>query len=249
MKKLFYLIYLLSWAYSGFAQDAFEKGNEQYRNGQFAEAAASYEAILREDLESAELYFNLGNAYYKLDSVALSIYNYEKALRLDPGNKDAKINLVLANTKVIGDITEVPEGGLSKFLAGLTGMYHYDTWAWIAIGASVASLLLFCGFYFGNTNVMKRAFFAAMGASLLLVIVAIAAAFYAKGKAETARPAIVFANMAVVRAEPSATAQDGLIVHEGTKVYVDEEKGSWKKITLADDTAGWIESNAIRELR
>lgn len=247
MKKLAYI--LLFFTQILFAQSAFQKGNEAYKKGNYEEAIQSYESILKERKESAEVYFNLGNAYYKLHKVAPAIYNYEKALLLNPNDKDVKVNLEFAQKMVIDDIKEVPKAGFSRILYGWASAYHYDAWAWIAVGCSFSFLLFFIGYYFAGTTLFKRIFFVAMFVGLLLAVVSIISAVFIRAEGGRQRPAIIFSEVASVKGEPSEHAPDAFILHEGTKVYVIEAMNSWSKIHLADDSEGWIESRDIKELK
>lgn len=248
MRKFLYILFALFMAHAN-AQGPFKKANEDYRNGRFEAAAQGYEAILKGKKESAEVYFNLGNTYYKLGRVAPAIYNYEKGLLLNPNDKDIAINLSYAQKMAIDDIKATPKVGFSKMLYNFTGAYHYDTWAWIAVAFSFTFLLLFLGYYFSATALLKRIFFAGMCLALVVIAISVLSAIFVKNVGESERPAIVFAEVVSVKSEPAANAEDAFILHEGTKVMVEEAVDSWKKITLADDTQGWIESSAIKELK
>ena len=121
------------------AQDAsqilFEKANENYRQEKFELAASQYESILEtQKVASAELYYNLGNTYYKLGKVAPAIYNLEKALLLNPDDEAILTNLHFAQKMAIDDIKVVPEVGFSKLVYNFTSMLSYDAWAWTSVG-------------------------------------------------------------------------------------------------------------------
>ena len=247
MKKLAFILFFFTQLLA--AQSAFDRGNELYRKGQYQEAVQSDESIMKQGKESAEVYFNLGNAYYKLNEVAPAIYNYEKALLLKPNDRDIQTNLGYAQNMVIDDIQAVPKVGFSKLFYGLVGTYHYDTWAWIAIGFAFGVLLFFTGYYFAGTTLLKRLFFVAMFISLFVVGVSIMSAVFVKSQSSKMRPAIVFNEVVSVKSEPLNNAPDAFILHEGTKVNVTEELDNWKKIELADENVGWIQSSAIKELK
>lgn len=249
MKKLLYIVSLLFFAQATFAQNAFDKANELYRKQKYAEAAQEYESILKGKKESAEVYFNLGNAYYKMGKIAPSIYNFEKALLLKPNDKDATINLGYARKMAIDDIKEVPKVGFSKMLYNLTGTYHYNIWAWIAVGFAFGFLAMFIGYYFAGTTTLKRIFFVAMFATLLVIVISVLSAIFVKSVDANKHPAIVFAEVIAVKSEPSQNSEDAFVLHEGTKVNVLETVDNWKKIELADDSIGWIESSAIKEVK
>jgi tetratricopeptide (TPR) repeat protein len=247
MKNIFYILLFVSQVF--FAQTGFEKGNDLYKDGKYELAAKAYESVLATNKESAELYFNLGNCYYKLQKTAPSIYNYEKALVLDPNNKEALNNIKFAQKRTIDEIKVIPKVGFGKLLRDFTGIYPFETWACISIGFAVLFLLFFIGYYFSQTGVIKRLFFLGMFIVLLFVLMSVAAAFFEKSHFDNERPAIVFAESAEVRSEPQNASGTVFVLHEGTKVYVEETLESWKKIQLTDGTEGWIESKAIKEVK
>lgn len=247
MKKIIFIFLLISQTF--FAQNGFEEGNELYKNGKYDLAAKAYESVLASNKESAELYFNLGNCYYKLQQTAPSIYNYEKALVLDPNNKEALNNIKFAQKRTIDEIKVIPKVGFGKLLRDFTGIYPFDTWAWISISFAVLFLLFFIGYYFSQRGLIKRLFFVGMFIVLLFVLMSVAAAFFEKSHFDNERPAIVFAESADVRSEPQNASSSIFVLHAGTKVYVEETLDSWKKIQLTDGTEGWIESKAIKEVK
>ncbi|RZJ72405.1 tetratricopeptide repeat protein [Flavobacterium sp.] len=247
MKKLIFIFILISQTI--FGQAGFEKGNELYRKGDFQGAADAYEAVVTSKRASAELYFNLGNAYYKLNRVAPSIYNYEKALLLNPTDSEIATNLKFAQKLQIDDVKETPKVGFRKMIEDFTSQLHYDAWAKFAVGGAFAVLLFFVGYYFSGTTLVKRIFFVSMFLALFFIVLSVFAAIFEKSTYEAERPAIVFSAVAFVKSEPQKTAQDAFTLHEGTKVYVLETLDNWKKVALLDGNVGWIETSAIRELK
>ncbi|MFV8356686.1 tetratricopeptide repeat protein [Flavobacterium sp. XS1P32] len=247
MKNILYILLLSTQIF--FAQNGFEKGNAYYQKGNYKEAVAAYETVLKQNKHSSELYFNLGNAYYKLNKVAPSIYNYEKALVLNPNNKDAINNLKFAQKRTIDEIKVIPKVGFAKLVRDFTGVYHYNTWAWISVGLTVGFLLFFIGYYFSQVTVSKRIFFFGMFVFFILIFISMLAAFFEKSYFDNERPAIIFAEKSDVKSEPRNGDKPIFVLHEGTKVFVFETIGRWKKIQLTDGTEGWIDSSAIREVK
>jgi tetratricopeptide (TPR) repeat protein len=247
MKKLL-LIFLLTTQFF-FAQSSFEIGNSMYQKGKYEQAIAEYESILASKKQSAELYFNLGNCYYKLNKVAQSIYNYEKALVLNPDDKEISNNLKFAQKLQIDEIKVIPQVGFSKMVHDFTAVFHYNTWAWISVGFSILFLLCFSGYYFSRYTFSKRVFFFGMFIILFLMLLAVSSAITEKNHYERERPAIVFAEMVLVKSEPQNASNTVFTLHEGTKVFVLETVENWKKIQLTDGTEGWIEKTAIKEVK
>ena len=247
MKKIFYIIILIFQV--SLAQNAFEQGNQYYQKENFQAAISSYESIINSGKESADVYFNLGNCYYKLHKVGPAIYNYEKALLLNPNDQEIKTNLDFARKMAIDDIKIIPKVGFHKLIQDFTSTYYYDTWAWIAVALALVFFLFFLGYYFSGTTLKKRIFFTGMFVILLGITLSVSAGIFERNRLENEKPAIVFAETAPVKNEPKTTSPDAFILHEGTKVYILESIANWKKIELTDETTGWIESSAIKEIK
>lgn len=247
MKRLLYILILISQI--SLAQTAFETGNQFYQKENYQAAINSYESILNSGKHSAEVYFNLGNCYYKLNKVAPAIYNFEKALLLNPNDKDIQTNLDFARKTTIDDIKVVPKVGFQKLIQDVTSKYHYDTWAWITVTLAFVFLFFFVGYYFSQTTLLKRVFFIGMFLFLLAIVVSVSSAIYEKNHYENEKPAIVFAEITTVKSEPKNSSPDAFVLHEGAKVYVLESIANWKKIELTDETIGWIQADAIKELK
>lgn len=248
MKNILYVVFLLT-SQIFFAQTGFETGNDLYQKGKYQEALNAYESVVNNHKQSAELFYNLGNCYYKLNKVAPAIYNYEKALVLKPNDGDVLNNLKFAQKRTIDEIKVIPKVGFGKLLRDFTGIYHYNTWGWISIGFSVLFLLSFIGYYFSQITVSKRIFFFSMFVFVIMLMISVASAIFEKSHFENEKPAIVFVEMTDVRSEPQKMASTVVVLHEGTKVYVKEAVVGWKKVQLTDGTEGWIESKSIKEVK
>jgi tetratricopeptide (TPR) repeat protein len=246
MKK-FIVILILIFQFSN-AQTAFEKGNQFYQKENYTEAINSYESVLASGEHSTDLYFNIGNCYYKLHKVAPAVYNYEKALQLNPNDDEIKTNLDFARKMTIDDIKLVPKVGFSKLIEDFTSSYHYDTWAWIAVVLAFLLLVFFAGYYLSGTAFKKRIFFSGMFFIFLGIVLSVSSGIYEKNRIASEKPAIIYAETASVKGEPKATSPETIMLHEGTKVYVLESIANWKKIQLTDETTGWISEDAIKEL-
>lgn len=247
MKKIIFILLLTTQFF--FAQSGFDRGNYLYQKGRYQEAIKEYESVLASQQHSAELYFNLGNCYYKLNKVAPTVYNYEKALVLNPDDAEIINNLKFAHKMQIDEIKDVPTVGFSKMVHDFTSIFQYDTWAWISVGLSTLFLLFFVGYYFSQISLSKRMFFFGMFVLLFLLLMSVSAAISEKNDSENEKPAIVFAEMTLVKSEPQKASNTVITLHEGTKVFVLETLDNWEKIQLTDGTEGWIEKTAIKEVK
>ena len=247
MKKILFILLFVSQIF--WAQTAFDKGNKYYEKENYQAAISSFESVLNSGKQSAELYFNLANCYYKLHKVAPAVYNYEKALLLSPNDSEIKTNLEFARKMAIDDIKVIPKVGFNKLFSDFTSKHHYDTWAWIAVGFAFLFLLFFVGYYFSQKTVFKRIFFVGMFLWLVGIVLSSASGFYEKSRNANERPAIVFAETTPLKSEPKAGGQDATVLHEGTKVFIIESIANWKKVELTDETTGWIEDTSIKEIK
>ncbi|WP_130734918.1 tetratricopeptide repeat protein [Flavobacterium sp. J27] len=253
IKKVIYIVFLIVTNLL-FAQKTtttlFDAANDLYRKEKYTEAIEKYETILNQKkVESAELYYNLGNCYYKLGKVAPAIYNFEKALLLNPKDEAIKTNLTFAQKMAIDDIKVIPKVGFSNFLYETISVCSVTAWSWLAITFSLVFLLFFIGYYFSATTVIKRIFFVGMFFLLSFMFSSLLFAYILNRQNKTIRPAIVFEELVNVKTEPKTTAENAFMLHEGTKVFVKETLDNWKRIELTDKSEGWIKKEAIQELK
>ena len=250
MKLILYIITIFI-ATTSIAQNQglFEQGNTLYNEGKFNEAIIKYEAILDAEKHSAELYFNLGNAHYKLNNIAPSIYYFEKALLLKPNDKEILQNIAFARNMTVDAIDVVPDVGLSKLFKNLTNILSFDAWA----NVSVVSLFLFvimCLFYyFSYQTGKKRLAFIGSVSFLILTCITLFFAFNRFNIYKNHKPAIVFYQEALVKTEPNLRSEEAFRLHEGAKVQILDTVKNWKKIKLTDGKTGWISSDAIKALK
>jgi tetratricopeptide (TPR) repeat protein len=226
----------------------FEKANKAYNDGNYPEAIKRYEDILKNGEESAELYFNLANAHYKLNHIAPSIYNYEKALLLDPTDQIIKNNLEFANNMVIDDITVLPKSGLSNFFNNAISIFGTNGWAWIAILGLSIFTILFLLYYFSIASKWKRTFFTSAITALIISFISLVFAFHLNNVAQNNNFAIIFAEEVPVRNEPNLRGNELFLLHEGTKVQVLNTFQDWIHLELANGYTGWMLGSEAKKL-
>ncbi len=249
MKKLL-LIGIFLIGISGFSQNEqlFEEANTAYQQGNYKKAVNDYQEIIDNGEYSAELYYNLANAHYKLNHVAPSIYYYEKALQLKPGDNDIRNNIEFARNMAIDDIQEVEQTGMSDRVNSVIATFTYHHWAWIAIGFSVLFVILFLFYYFSRRPVAKRILFGGAAFALLLCLISVFFAFQQRSYIQNNEFAIIFSEEAEVRNEPNLRGEANFELHEGTKAKVLEDYQQWSRIELANGAQGWVKSENIRKL-
>ena len=248
MKSVIYIV-IFFLGYFGNGQSNFNQGNTFYNEGKYQEAIATYEAILDTGKHSAELYFNLANAYYKTNQIAPSVYYYEKALQLKPNDPDIKNNLSFAQNMTIDAIDVIPEVGINRFIKSVTNVLSFDNWAKLSVLLVVLFVSLFLGYYFSLTTYKKRLLFLSSFTTLFLALVALTFAFQKYNYDQRNKPAIVFASQAEIKTEPNLRSENAFNLHEGTKVQILENyDGNWVRIEIADGKTGWIASEDIKAL-
>jgi len=250
MRKTVLLFCLLSLSF-GFAQNEklFDEATELYNNGEYSAAIENYKEILNNGEHSASLYFNLGNSYYKLNSIGPCIYYYEKALLLNPNNEEIKNNLRFAQNMRLDAIEEVPTTEISKIYKSALGLFSYDGWAYLAIALVFLCVLAYMAYYFLRPANQKRAAFISSMLSLALCVVCILMAYLNFEQYKNNEPAIVFAKEVNVNSEPNINSNTVFTIHEGTKVNVLDELDDWKRIRIADGQTGWLLGRDIKSLK
>ena len=250
MKKTIYILtFLVSSLSIAQNSELFSTGNSLYNNGNYQEAIQSYEQILDNGVHSSELYFNLANAYYKLNRIAPSIYFYEKAQQLSPKDKEIKKNLSFAKNMTIDDIETVPEMGLSKITKNVINTFSFDVWAKFSVALVMLFVILALGYYFSYSTTKKRLAFLGSCTALLMTFVMVFFAFQKYKYVQNDNPAIVFAQESQIKTEPNLRSETAFELHEGTKVQVLESYNkNWTKVKLADGKTGWISSQDIKIL-
>ncbi len=249
MKKLIFLLALL-FSFPGTAQNSqlFEAGNKAYSAGNYEEAIDQYEEILSNGETSAGLHYNLGNSYYKLDRIAPSIYHYEKALQLNPGDEDIRNNLEFAKNMAIDAIGEEENTGFKGIFDTSTAAFSASGWGWIAIFCMVGFVVFFLVYYFSRKTMVKRLLF--IGAMFFLVI-SISSAVVAATKQNFQQErdyAIIFSEEVEIKTEPSPRAEEAFLLHEGAKVKITEDFQDWVEIELPNGSRGWMPQNDLKRL-
>jgi tetratricopeptide (TPR) repeat protein len=250
MKKIIYILTLLISTFT-IAQnnELFTKGNSLYNEGKYQDAINIYERILDTKNHSPELYFNLANAYYKLNRIAPSVYFYEKALKLSPNDQDIKNNIAFAKNMTIDAIEIIPEMGFSKITNNIINRFSFDVWAIFSVVFVVLFVILFLVYNFSYSTNRKRLAFINSSLSLFLGLITLLFAFQKYEYDLKDKPAIVFAQESEIKSEPNLRSEIAFKLHEGTKVQVLEiYNENWTKIKLIDGKTGWIPSQDIKEL-
>jgi hypothetical protein len=222
------------------SHDAFDHGNELYRVGKYQEAVKEYESIINQGKFSAELYFNLGNAFYRDRQLARAILSYERAAQYHPNDPDIEHNLKLAYLKTIDRIEPVPEMFFIQWMRAVGSLMPSETVRvifilnWIVLFGSLTTMYLVL--HTGVLRVVRKLFF------ISCTLVALCAAMVGiQSFRDTAQDkAIIIAQTVTAKSSPDVKAVDAFVIHEGLKVKLSDAVGEWVKVTLVDGKVGWI---------
>lgn len=246
MRKLILFISILSFGFTGIANEKqmqlMDSAASYYSAAKFEKAIETYEKVLANGYESAELYYNLGNAYFKSNKVAQSIVNYERAKRLLPADEDIEFNLRLANTHVVDKIDVIPEFFLSSWWNKFNQILSSNQWAIISLSSFVLSLLLLLFFFLSQQVVARKVTF---WLGLLLIVASVFTFNFSRKQkwlAENEPEAIIQTPSVVVKSSPSENGTELFLIHEGLKVKVTDHLNDWREIRLPDGNKGWIKN-------
>lgn len=241
-------VFLSDKSYSNEAEKLMMTANNAYNEGLYDSALNVYHLLQKEQLESAGLYYNMGNAYFKNDDIASAILYYEKAKKLDPNNEDIQYNLSVANSMIVDKIEKVPELFFENWWNYFYNMFNADTWTWLSL-ASWFILIFLVGIFIltKKRSLRKMAFY--LGLLFLFTSVAtfgLASQKYYFGKEH--KEAIIFTPTVTVKSSPTTNAVDLFVVHEGTKIQLLDHVQDWIKIRIADGSVGWLPISSVREI-
>lgn len=245
---IFFIVSTFSLKAQAPVSPLFEEGNTAYNNGDFFKAVTLYEQTLLTGKHSASLYFNLGNAYYRLNKVAESIYNYEKARQLDPENEDFKVNSAFAQNMTIDAIEPLPESQLSQVQNSLYALASASIWSKIVVLLVWLFAIFFSIYLLNKTIKLKRLFFVLSLISLILFLSSFTIKFFANAEQENKKYAIIFSNEINIWSEPNLRAEIQFTLHEGTKVELLDSLDEWEKIRIANGSEGWIKNASLKSL-
>ncbi len=225
-----------------------QNADDEYAKGNYQQAIKDYQEILKAGV-SSEIYYNLGNAYYRTDNITQALLAYERALQLSPGDNDIRFNLQYARSKTIDKITPETEMFFVTWYNSLVNFTSVDRWANTAIVSIVMALLLILVFLFAPQMWARKSGFYGSAVFLLLFAFANLFAFQQKHELETKQGAIVIAPTVNVKKTPAASGTDVFVIHEGTRVDItDRGMKQWRGVKLADGREGWLKTSQIEEI-
>ena len=244
MKRIFLISIMLACV--SLMQAAITKADADalYEKGNYEEAAAAYESLLKVEGLAAEVYYNLGNCYYKLDKIPFAVLNYERALLLDPGDGDIRANLALARGKTVDKVVPPSEMFFVTWWRDLTNCMSMDSWTIVGFSAFILMLIGILVYRFVPQLLARKIGFYSAMFLFALVIIANFAAFSQHRDLTHRNTAVILAPSVVVKSSPSDRSTDLFLIHEGSTVEIlDNSMKEWMEVKFEEGKQGWIPVN------
>lgn len=243
-KNIIILLILISAPIALFGA-SMEKAGELYAQGDFQGAVDEYETVLTSGWESATLYYNLGNSYFRLGQNAKAILSYERALKIDPTDDDIRHNLEFAKEKTVDKIDAPEVIFLERWWADIRNIASADTWSYASIGLFALFIAALLGYIFLHSIGVRKASFSIAVVAFFFSIITFSLAYQQNKIQSDNSHAIILAQTVTIKSTPDASGTDLFILHEGTKVKIFEYVGSWAEISTEDGSKGWIDVNQM----
>ena len=228
--------------------EKFEKGASYFSSGSYQAALDSWMEIYNADYRSATLNYNIGNAHFKLNNIPYAILFYERAYLLDPADEDTNYNLAIAKTLIVDRFQEIPELFFVRWYNFISLILTTNQWAKISIISFILFLLLLSLYIYSTRYKYKVLGF--WFALTFLLISTTTFAFSARNKklVYDSLQAIIINPLVSGKSSPDSSGTDLFVLHEGTKVTIEDEVGEWYEIRLTDGNKGWIPVNSINKI-
>lgn len=223
----------------------YANANKFYRSGNYAEAGVQYESLVNEGKRSTELFFNLGNCYYKQGDFAKAVLNFERARKISPTDEDITYNLKLANTQITDKIEPIPQLFYERWWELLLNFLSPTYWSIVAISFLWIAAAFAIMYLFGDTVAKKKSRFIISGLTLFISIILFLIAGFSNSRLNNSQQAIVMSTGTYVKSSPDEKSTNLFMLHSGTKIDVTDEVSGWKKIKIANGNSGWIKNEDV----
>lgn len=244
LRTLLILVYAVTPVFAQGPDVLFLEANQLFQQGKITEARDLYERIHMEGYESPSLYFNLGNAYYKLGMIPKAILNYERALRLSPSDDDIRYNLQLANLLITDKIEATPRLFIWDYWDNAKTAFTPATWTWTGYLFFLAMVVSLSLFVFSRSYAQRRLWFISAWLAGALMVLCAVLLIATVTDLQRSDHAIITTAITTVKNAPDSKSSDAFVLHGGMKVVITDEVSEWLKIRLADGKVGWMERTA-----
>lgn len=251
MKKTLFIFFILLMSLFSFAnadEKNIEQANKEYSEEMYDNAIELYKKIINNGYESAELYYNLGNSYFKLNDMPSAILYYEKAKKLAPNDEDIDFNLKVANNKIVDKIETVPVLFFHKWWKSIYNLFKVDTLAKISIIGFFMFFILISLYLLSKVLIIRKLAFWTGIIFFIITIFAITLSYQKYNSFNNRNEAIVFTSTITVKSSPNKNSVDLFVIHEGTKVNIIEKLGEWCEIKIANGSVGWLPVSSLKSI-
>jgi len=247
-------IFLFSILFSGFFasasvnSDIISQANTAYTQNKFNNAIDLYQKVIASGYESSDLYYNLGDAYFKLKNYPSAILYFEKARKLEPSNEKITFNINVANARILDKIEVLPQPFYKRWVMRFMEWFSMDVWAVISIVSLFLFFILIAFYLIANVIRTRKLTF---WFGLIFLALALVSGLNAYGQyrsIKTSTEAIIFEPTVNVKSSPDAASQDIFVIHEGTKVKITDKVGTWINVRIANGSDGWIAETAVERI-
>lgn len=249
MKQLLLIIFFVL-SYSLFSEEdpkqIFSKANEYYQNKEYTKAIELYQKLIENKYISAEVYYNLGNAHYRLRHVPEAVYNFELAKKLNPDDEEIDFNLRIANLRVIDKFEQMPRFFLAEWYSNLVDLFSSNKWALLSVISLWVTFLLLSVFLIVWNMTLKKTMFAIAIFTFIFSVTSLVFSFNKLSQENRNDEAIIFDQSVYAKSSPDKASTDLFILHEGTKLKITDQIGDWVKIKLANGTIGWMPKSSMK---
>jgi len=248
-KTIILLAFLLFSTLSAFPQKEhdlkFGKGAEYYTAGDYEAALSEWNDLYNTGYRSATLNYNIGNAYFKLNNIPSAILFYERARLLKPGDSNINYNLQIARSLVVDKFEEIPELFFVRWYNFVALMFHTNTWAVISLVTFLFFLVLLSLYIYSSAYRLKVTSF---WLAVLLLFISLSSLTFAirnRDLVYESRNAVIFAPSVNGKSSPDNSGTDLFVLHEGSKVAIEDKVGEWYEIRLSDGNKGWVPAESL----
>lgn len=223
-----------------------------YRNQDYKKSIELYEELVSQGIKnnriSSQLYYNLGNAYFRDNQLGKAILNYERALLLEPGDGDIRHNLRFANNRTVDRIASSGEFFMTNWFNSVRNLFSSNVWAIIAIILFISFLLSVAVYLFVRVLWARKTAFYSGAVLFIFMIIANTLSFSQKKERIRGDSAIIMVGAASVNASPDNNSNQLFELHEGTKVKIRSNDGNWIEIEISNGSVGWTLKDNIEKI-
>lgn len=245
------IILLVLFAHLAFAADnqqIIRQANKVYSAGEYKMAASLYEKVINSGFTAPELYYNLGNAYFKMNELPSAILYYEKARKLKPNDDYIETNLKISNAKIIDKIEPVPVLFYKRWWKSLQIMFSLNGWAAIIITGTFLFLALLAIYLISGKLMIRKISFWSSVIVFVLTFFSFGLAYHRYRIIQTEQEAIIFTPSITIKSSPDENSTDLFVIHEGTKVSITDHVNDWLEIKIANGNVGWVKNDVLKTI-